>query len=99
MFGDSNFHEFALSCSVSPKFQKNILFHLVKLVLVLGGNTIAVSIMHIPLFLARVNMMLLYLVQSLEGISDIRDESDRSGMRIVIEVCRILVVLISILFY
>lgn len=55
--------------------------------------------MHIPLFLARVNMMLLYLVQSLEGISDIRDESDRSGMRIVIEVCRILVVLISILFY
>lgn len=27
------------------------------------------------------------LVQILEGISDIRDESDRSGMRIVIEVC------------
>ena len=25
-------------------------------------------------------------LQSLEGISDIRDESDRSGMRIVIEV-------------
>lgn len=26
--------------------------------------------------------------QSLDGISDIRDESDRTGMRIVIEVCR-----------
>lgn len=25
--------------------------------------------------------------QSIDGISDIRDESDRSGMRIVIEVC------------
>lgn len=27
-----------------------------------------------------------FFAQSLEGISDIRDESDRSGMRIVIEV-------------
>ena len=27
-----------------------------------------------------------FLFQKLEGISDIRDESDRSGMRIVIEV-------------
>lgn len=26
-------------------------------------------------------------VQVLEGISDIRDESDRTGMRVVIEVC------------
>lgn len=26
-------------------------------------------------------------MQVLEGISDIRDESDRSGMRVVIEVC------------
>ena len=26
------------------------------------------------------------ILQTLEGISDIRDESDRSGMRIVIEV-------------
>lgn len=33
--------------------------------------------------------MILYIsyLQILEGISDIRDESDRSGMRIVIEVC------------
>lgn len=30
--------------------------------------------------------MLFFFVQSLDGISDIRDESDRSGMRIVIEV-------------
>lgn len=40
-------------------------------------------------------MMLLYLVQSLEGISDIRDESDRSGMRIVIEVCMSMTLVIS----
>ena len=27
--------------------------------------------------------------QTLEGVSDIRDESDRSGMRIVVEVCHL----------
>lgn len=31
-------------------------------------------------------LALLIIIQSLDGISDIRDESDRSGMRIVIEV-------------
>ena len=30
--------------------------------------------------------LFIFLLQSLEGISDIRDESDRSGMRVVIEV-------------
>lgn len=32
-------------------------------------------------------LIYLFAGQSLDGISDIRDESDRSGMRIVIEVC------------
>lgn len=30
--------------------------------------------------------IVLFFMQSLDGISDIRDESDRSGMRVVIEV-------------
>lgn len=28
-----------------------------------------------------------FVLQILDGISDIRDESDRTGMRVVIEVC------------
>lgn len=31
-------------------------------------------------------LCVIFLFQTLEGISDIRDESDRTGMRIVIEV-------------
>ncbi|XP_021830993.1 DNA gyrase subunit A, chloroplastic/mitochondrial-like isoform X2 [Prunus avium] len=31
--------------------------------------------------------------KSLEGINDIRDESDRSGMRVVIEVCNLCIYL------
>lgn len=48
----------------------------------------------VPAILSRNNFNWLPVVigfllnQSLDGISDIRDESDRSGMRIVIEVCR-----------
>lgn len=33
-----------------------------------------------------------FLFQILEGVSDIRDESDRSGMRIVIEVWKIVLI-------
>jgi DNA gyrase/topoisomerase IV subunit A len=37
-------------------------------------------------FLLHFFIVFLFSMQSLDGISDIRDESDRSGMRVVIEV-------------